>query len=49
MINCGGYLKYIGRVPSGEGGTLAGIHMVSIMTDYLVHHITTVKDSCFDK
>ena len=46
---CGGYLKYIGRVPGGGGGTLAGIHMVGIMTDYLIHHITTVTDSCFDK
>ena len=46
---CGGYLKYIGRVPGGGGETLAGIYMVGIMTDYLIHHITTVTDSCFDK
>ena len=28
---CGGYLKYIGRVPGGRGETLAGIYMVSII------------------
>ena len=46
---CGGYLKYIGRVPGGGGETLAGIHMVGIMEDYLVHRISTVEDLCFDK
>ena len=46
---CGGHLKYIGRVPGGGGGTLAGIYMVSLITDYFVHYITTVEDSCFDK
>ena len=34
---CGGYLKYIGRVPGGGGETFAGIYMVGIiMTRFLV-------------
>ena len=30
---CGGFLKYIGRVPGGGGDILAGIHMVRYYHD----------------
>ena len=43
---CGGYLKYIGRVPGGGGGTLAGIYMVGYYDKFFLLKWNLACTSC---